>query len=92
MIDRKSLEIKYLDDNFNEWYKVTEQVKSEMFYFHDLNRNTKELLDQFSPKSHKFIQIQNQSITNDYQVVINEADRKNIIYLNKPVDIERFCN
>lgn len=91
LIDRKSLEIKYLDDNFNEWYKVTEQVKSEMFYFHDLNRNTKELLDQFSPKSHKFIQIQNQSITNDYQVVINEADRKNIIYLNKPVDIERFA-
>ncbi|WP_455450633.1 DEAD/DEAH box helicase [Streptococcus salivarius] len=91
LIDRKSLEIKYLDDNFNEWYKVTEQVKSEMFYFHDLNRNTKELLDQFSPKSHKFIQIQNQSITNDYQVIMNEADRKNIIYLNKPVDIERFA-
>lgn len=91
LITQKSLEIKYLDNNLNEWHKVTEQVKSEMFYFHDLNRKTKELLDQFSPKSQKFIQIQNQSITNDYQVVINEAERKNIIYLNKPVDIESFA-
>lgn len=91
LIDKKSLEIKYLGNNLNEWHKVTEQVKSEMSYFHDLNRNTKELLDQFSPKSQKFIQIQKQSITNDYQVVINEAERKNIIYLNKPVDIESFA-
>lgn len=91
LIDKKSLEIKYLGNDLNEWHKVTEQVKSEMFFFHDLNRNTKELLDQFSPKSQRFIQIQKQSITNDCQVVINEAERKNIIYLNKPVDIESFA-
>lgn len=87
---KESLIIKYVP-NVNEWYSVVENVKSEMFYFYDLENNTKVLLDQYSTMKVKLIDIQVNKLGEDADIVINNCDNKNIIYLNSPKKLEDFA-
>ena len=89
--EASSLSIKYLNDE-NAWYSVTENVKSELIYFYDLSSNRKMLLDQYSPLSDKFIDVSFTEIGEDADIVINNSDRKNIVYLNSPKDLELFAS
>lgn len=86
-----SLRIKYLA-NENTWYSVTENVKSELIYFYDLSINRKMLLDQYSPLSDKFIDLSFTELQEDADIVINNSDNKNIVYLNSPKDLEAFAS
>ena len=89
--EASSLSIKYLTDE-NTWYSVTENVKSELIYFYDLGSNRKMLLDQYSPLSDKFIDVSFAELGEDTDIVINNCDRKNIVYLNSPKDLELFAS
>ena len=87
---KESLDTKYLS-NHAKWYNVAENVKSEMFYFYDLENKRKTLLDQYSTKGNKTIDIPIDNLGDDADIVINNSDSKNIIYLNTPKKLEKFA-
>lgn len=87
---KENLDNKYLT-NHAKWYKVAENVKSEMFYFYDLENKRKTLLDQYSTKKNKTIDIPVDNLGDDADIVITSSDSKNIIYLNSPKKIEKFA-
>lgn len=88
---KESLKIKYISNDI-EWYSVMEYIKSELFYFYDLDNNKKMLLDQYSVKQDKLIDIKTDILEDDADIVINNCDNKNIIYLNSPKKLENFAN
>lgn len=88
--NKQSLNISYISNNFT-WYSVTENIKSELFYFYDLEDNKKLLLDQYSPTSQKFTNILIDKFNDDSDIIIKNKDKKNIIYLNSPKKIEAFA-
>lgn len=88
---KESLNIKYIQ-NVNEWHSVVENIKSEMFYFYDLKNNKKVLLDQYSTMKDKLIEFQVGELGDDADVVIDNCDNKNIIYLNSPKKLENFAD
>lgn len=72
-----------------EAFKVNEYIKTEKYYLYDF-RNTKQLLfyDQFL---NDYIPMTMQeNINSEKSFVKAYASEKNIIYLNKPTDIESF--
>lgn len=77
--------------NSIEWYSVNETIKSEMYYFYDLNNNKKEILDQYSGSKQKLVNINVGKLGSDVDVVIDNCDNKNIIYLNSPKNLEQFA-
>ena len=83
---KESLKIECLP-NVDEWYNV----KSEIFYFYDLESNKKVLLDQYSTTKDKLIDLQVNELGDDEDVVITNCDNKNIIYLNSPKKLENFA-
>ena len=87
---KESLKIECLP-NVDEWYSVVENVKSEIFYFYDLESNKKVLLDQYSTTKDKLIDLQVNELGDDEDVVITNCDNKNIIYLNSPKKLENFA-
>lgn len=87
---KESLKIECLP-NVDEWYSVVENVKSEIFYFYDLENNKKVLLDQYSTTKDKLIDLQVNELGDDEDVVITYCDNKNIIYLNSPKKLENFA-
>lgn len=87
---KESLKIKHIS-NVAEWYSVVENVKSEMFYFYDIENNKKVLLDQYSTMKDKLIEFQVGELGDDADVVIANCDEKNIIYLNSPKKLENFA-
>ena len=87
---KDSISLKFIHDQ-TEWFTVDESVKSETFYFYDIENNVKEILDQFSTDRQKLISVQTENMTDDADVVIANADKKNIIYLNSPRKLEDFA-
>ncbi len=82
-----NLEIKYTDFKFKS-YTVDEHVKSELYYFHDINEKESKLYDQYL---NEFIEISTtNNFTDDSFVVSTYASSKNIVYLNKPKNTEEF--
>lgn len=88
---KESLKIKHISNDV-EWYSVMENVKSEMFYFYDVEKNKKFLLDQYSTMKDKLIDIETGALGDDADIVINNCDNKNIIYLNSPKRLEIFAD
>lgn len=91
LTNKDSIDIEHITSNIN-WYKVKENIKSELFYFYDLANNKKMILDQYSPLKEKFIEIEVNCLGEDSDVVIKYCDAKNIIYLNSPKKLEEFAN
>ncbi|WP_216430175.1 DEAD/DEAH box helicase [Arcanobacterium phocae] len=89
--NKESLRIKYLPWD-TRWYNVTETVKSELFYFYDLNSGSKMLLDQHSPHKDRLIGLSVDNLGKDSDVVIRNSSEKNIIYLNSPSKLEKFAS
>lgn len=87
---KESIVLKYISESL-EWFTVSEFMKSEVFYFHDIVKGTKEILDQYSGAKQKLISLGSLDFSSDAEIVISHADRKNIIYLNSPKKIEQFA-
>lgn len=71
-------------------YKVQEYIKTEKYYVYDIRNGTGlKLYDQFYSK---FIPIKtDNNLIYEEEVVRQHSALKNIVYLNKPVDIEDFA-
>lgn len=87
---KDSLDLVSISKNI-EWYSVNETVKSEMYYFYDLKNNKKEIFDQFSGSKQKMINMDIGDLKSDADIVIDNCDNKNIIYLNTPKKLEQFA-
>ena len=90
----------FLDDSTNlktryttydiESFKVSEYIKTEKYYLYDLRNHTGlKLYDQFLNKYLPISDDRNLGFEED--VVKAYSADKNIIYLNKPTDIEKFA-
>ena len=87
-----NLNIRFTDyphREFGQFY-VNEYIKSERFYIYDTKKESRELAlyDQFMDD---FYVIDSNISDDEASFVENNRSQKNIIYLNKPVDIELFA-
>lgn len=90
VVDSTNLQPRYTAYDLKS-FKVSEYIKTEKFFFHDLRTGQGSYLyDQFF---NEFYPLDCGVRDKGYeeQVVQSLAGRKNIIYLNKPIDIERFA-
>lgn len=86
--DPQNLKIRYTTYNL-EQITITEYLKSEKYYIHDLENKKYALYDQFLNQTWN-IDDKNMN-SNEEDVIINYSDRKNVVYLNKPKDIENVA-
>ncbi len=89
LINSSNLKVSHTRYSIND-YKINEHLKIERFYCYNFNKdNTFKLYDQFM---NKFIIFNEEKFENDVDLILKKKGRKNIIYLNKPPDIERITN
>ena len=87
--DSNNLKTRYTTYDI-EGFKVSEYIKTEKYYVYDLRNHTGlKLYDQFL---NKYLSVENnRRIHSEEQVVEKYSAGKNIIYLNKPTEIEGFA-
>lgn len=86
LCDSDNIHIRFTDIQMSS-FSVSEYIKTEKLYIYD-ERKTKQLIlyDQFVDNYF----VVNQLNANDVEFIIHNSSSKNIIYLNKPKDIESF--
>ena len=89
LVDSTNLKARYTTYNI-EGFKVSEYIKTEKYFLYDLRNHTGlKLYDQFL---NKYLPISdNRNCGFEEDVVKAYSAGKNIIYLNKPMDIEKFA-
>ena len=89
LVDSENLKTRYTTYDI-EAFKVSEYLKSEKYFLYDLRNKTGLMVyDQFL---NKFISVHNDIYFDSEEDVVKEySGDKNIIYLNKPIDIEKFA-
>ena len=89
LADSTNLKARYTTYNI-EGFKVSEYIKTEKYFLYDLRNHTGlKLYDQFL---NKYLPISdNRNCGFEEDVVKAYSAGKNIIYLNKPMDIEKFA-
>ena len=89
LADSTNLKARYTTYDI-EGFKVSEYIKTEKYYLYDLRNHTGlKLYDQFL---NKYLPISdNRNLGFEEDVVKAYSAGKNIIYLNKPTDIEKFA-
>lgn len=81
-------ELKILSENTSiEAKKLNEFIKVERYYIFDLNSGSLNLYDQFL---NKFFPVTEYNLHSDIDFININKSKKNIIYLNRPRDIEKF--
>lgn len=76
----------------SENYTVNETIKTEQFIFHDIGKDASYIFDQFSTSGNRFTPIESGAVfNNDAELIVSKLDRKNIVYLNKPRDVESMA-
>lgn len=88
---RESLSLKYIN-NQCEFYSVSENIKSEMYYFYDLQERSVHIIDQHSGSSEKLVPMTVRCPETDVEVVLSCSSEKNLIYLNSPRALENFSS
>lgn len=89
LADSTNLKARYTTYDI-EGFKVSEYIKTEKYFLYDLRNHTGlKLYDQFL---NKYLPISdNRNLGFEEDIVKAYSAGKNIIYLNKPTDIERFA-
>lgn len=89
LADSTNLKARYTTYDI-EGFKVSEYIKTEKYFLYDLRNHTGlKLYDQFL---NKYLSISdNRNLGFEEDVVKAYSAGKNIIYLNKPTDIEKFA-
>lgn len=89
LADSTNLKARYTTYDI-EGFKVSEYIKTEKYFLYDLRNHTGlKLYDQFL---NKYLPISdNRNLGFEEDVVKAYSAGKNIIYLNKPTDIEKFA-
>ncbi len=89
LVDHDNLKIRHAAYDV-ENFKISEYIKSEKLYLSDFrkNRNSHRMYDQFT---NNFIEYS--AGCSDYiELIRKQSLNKNIIYFNRPKNIEQFCS
>ncbi|ALA41014.1 DEAD/DEAH box helicase [Paenibacillus peoriae] len=86
LIDDTNLKVKY--SNYSpDSFRITEYIKTEKFYIYDFRAEKKFVMyDHFMDE---FFTLDTGKFKDDIDFVLKNKTEKNLIYLNKPSDIER---
>lgn len=89
LCEPQNMKIRYADYSVKT-YKVNEYIKSEKIYVADLREGRRDftIYDQFLNEFY-YMKL-NEKIREEWTFVKEKASKKNIVYLNKPKDIEYF--
>lgn len=89
LVDSENLKTRYTTYRI-EGFKVSEYIKSEKYFLYDLRNHTGlKLYDQFFNKYLSVNEMNDFCFEED--IVKEYGADKNIVYLNKPTDIEKFA-
>lgn len=92
LCDAENIKVRYADYILKS-YKVEEYIKTEKFYVAELRNSCAgrlALYDQFMNKFYDMGFLD--EVNTEWEFVKRYADRKNIVYLNKPKDIEALID
>lgn len=82
-----NLKVRYTNYTLNEFY-VSEYIKTEKYYIFDTEEHKLYFYDQYTDK---FFELNLNKNIDDVNFIEYKKTKKNIVYLNKPVDIEEFA-
>ncbi|MFW6311614.1 MAG: DEAD/DEAH box helicase [Nanoarchaeota archaeon] len=87
LLNFDNLFVEYTDYQMKK-FRVEEEIKSKYFYIYNFNKKKElRLYDHFL---NKFFNISDYNYDSDLDFIIENASDKNIVYLNKPQDIENL--
>lgn len=89
IVDDENLNINHTSEIIRKLYKIDEYVKTEKIYIYDIKNKKQKLYDQFIDEL-----IECRSFNDnfsDLEYIQQNSSDKNIIYFNKPKDIEEFA-
>lgn len=87
LINSSNLLVRYTDYKL-ETFRITEYMKTEkLFIYDDRNEKKLKIYDQFL---NKFFYTEEANFKDDIELIVRKSSQKNIIYLNKPSDLENF--
>ena len=87
LINSSNLLVRYTDYKL-ETFRITEYMKTEkLFIYDDRNEKKLKIYDQFL---NKFFYTEEANFKDDIELIVRKSSKKNIIYLNKPSDLENF--
>lgn len=88
LIDCSNLHIKhtrYVAESFS----INEYIKTEKFYLYDFRNNKRmQIYDQFL---NSFFYVDGETYIDEIELIRKRQGAKNIVYLNKPRDLEKFA-
>lgn len=88
--DERNLKIRYTTYDLSA-YKISEYVKTERLYLYDIRNNTG--LHFYDQYINEWMHIPSEPFdSTNIQFIQRHSAEKNIIYFNKPTDIEKFAN
>lgn len=86
--DSSNLKVKYTTYDLDT-YKINEYIKTEKIYVYDISdQKGLKFYDQFFDT---FFDLDEENTLSDIDFLIKYAGEKNIVYFNKPSDIEKFA-
>lgn len=89
LCDANNVKVRYADYTLKT-YQVNEYIKTENIYYAELRSGKEKKLSFYDQFLNKFYDIQNLRSTNELKFINEYAGKKNIVYFNKPKDIEEF--
>lgn len=89
LCDANNIKVRYADYTLKT-YQVNEYIKTENIYLAELRSDKEKKLSFYDQFLNKFYDIQNLQSVNELKFVNKYAGKKNIVYFNKPKDIEEF--
>lgn len=91
LMDSNNLKLAYTNYQVQE-YKVTEYIKSEKLYLVDFRKGKEKGLRLYDQFLDQFLDLDNYKYSNEIDFITKNSLSKNIIYFNRPIDIEKFTN
>lgn len=91
LVDSNNLKLVYTDYQVEE-FKVSEYIKSEKLHLVDFRDGKEKRLKLYDQFLDDFFYLGNDSYLNEIDFIIKNSLLKNIIYFNRPIDIEEFTN
>ncbi|MCG3668556.1 DEAD/DEAH box helicase [Aliarcobacter butzleri] len=91
LMDSNNLKLAYTNYQVQE-YKVTEYIKSEKLYLVDFRKGKEKNLRLYDQFLDQFLELDNYKYLNEIDFITKNSLSKNIIYFNRPIDIENFTN
>lgn len=88
LMDSSNLKLDYTNYNPNE-FRITEYIKSEKIFVYDFREGRENKLLFYDHFLNQFFDM-NKKYNDDIDLILQCSKKKNIIYLNKPKDIEKF--